>query len=1482
MRRPSALLPLLGAVACLALLAVPASAAAPAATGLPAIAGTARQGQVLTSTAGAFSGTAPITTSRAWQRCDETGAACAPIASASAATYTLAAADVGRTLRVSVTATNLEGSATVGSPATALVGALSPPVNDAGGLPVVSGTARDGQTLNATDGAWSGIGPLTFTRLWRRCDAGGASCSSLAAAATHLLTSSDVGATIRVEVTAKNADGQAVATSAQTAVVDAAAPANTALPAVAGTARSGQTLTSAGTGTWTGTVPMTFTRQWTRCDAGGGSCSAIPGAIAASHVLTDDDIGATIRVAVTATNAKSSATVSSLASAAVGPRVPPVRAADPSISGSPVDGLILTASDGTWTGTPTITTARRWQRCDAFGAGCADLPATATTLTLTSADVGTTIRLRVTATNPDGTTQATSATTAVVAPAVPSVTVAPALSGTAAEGRVLSATQGTWKGTPAISYAYAWQRCAGARCSAIAGETGSTYRLAAADVGNTVRAAVTATNAGGSTTTPSAATATVTGGSPVSVDLPAVSGALPRDGELQSATLGAWAGSAPLVHDRQWLRCNALGASCTAIIGEVADAYRATAADVGRTLRAEVTATNALGATKAQSAPTPVILAAPPVADASPAIGGIARDGQTLTATSSWSGTAPIALSHQWQRCDALAPACADIAGATGATYVLASADVGFRMRARVGALNAGGGGSATSDLAVAAIVAPDAPHATAAPVLTGSAAEGSTLTTSDGAFTGTLPLTRSYRWQRCGGAGAGCADIAGATASSHVLTAADRGTTLRAVVTAVNGSGADSATSAASAVVALAPPHNLVLPSVAPDTGLRDGATLTSTDGGWTGSLPMTTSQRWQRCRSAADCTDVPGAAGPSYMLTTSDVGFAVRIVVSASNGAGTTAQASALTGVVGTNPPVSVVAPAIAGTARDGDVLTAVDGVWTGPVDVRTTYEWWRCDPLGANCSIVAGATGRSFIPGPADIGLSLRVRIVRTSSGGTTGAFSAPTATVVAAPPANVALPQIAGGAAVGKTLSAGTGTWTGTPAVTFEYQWRRCAADGSGCADVPGATAATYVATGDDAHSSLRVVVRAANAVGSALATSAATAEVQTDPPAMLVAPAIAAPAGPVAVGTTLTAQAGTWGGAVPMAFEYQWVSCDAALAGCEPIAGATAPAYPLPAADAGKRIAVLVTATNVVDATTALADATAPVLPPPPSIATAPAVTAASAVREGTKLTASSGTWNGAKPMNTETAWLRCNADGNGCDVVPGANTASYTLTASDVGRRMRASVTATNVTGSASAQSPPTAVVAVALPPPTPPPPPPAPVVAPRPTTTTAPTTATTAPKATTTTTTAPATGKTTAGTTATTTAGETAKTATTRPIAGLARLRLTPVGRLVVELRCPAYRRRACAAKATIVAGTALSELIADTTLRFTLRAVVVPKGKLRARTLKLSTAQLEELAQLGAVSFRVRLSPPAGSKRFVEVWVRTRVPAQLRGGSA
>jgi hypothetical protein len=93
----------------------------------------------------------------------------------------------------------------------------------------------------------------------------------------------------------------------------------------------------------------------------------------------------------------------------------PVNTALPTISGNPFEGSTLTGDRGTWTGTEPITYAYRWRRCDKQGNGCGNIGgATNTTYTLRHADVGQTIRFRVTATNSSGSTVATSAQTAVV------------------------------------------------------------------------------------------------------------------------------------------------------------------------------------------------------------------------------------------------------------------------------------------------------------------------------------------------------------------------------------------------------------------------------------------------------------------------------------------------------------------------------------------------------------------------------------------------------------------------------------------------------------------------------------------------------------------------------------------------------------------------------------------------------------------------------------------------------------------------------------------------------------------------------------------------------------------------------------------------------------------------------------------------------------------------------------------------------------
>ncbi|HXG76564.1 MAG TPA: PQQ-dependent sugar dehydrogenase, partial [Gaiellaceae bacterium] len=93
----------------------------------------------------------------------------------------------------------------------------------------------------------------------------------------------------------------------------------------------------------------------------------------------------------------------------------PVNSSPPTISGTPEEGQTLTAAAGTWSGTAPIAYAYQWRRCDSSGAGCADIQgANAQSYVLGAADVGSRLRVRVTASNTVGSASADSAPTAVV------------------------------------------------------------------------------------------------------------------------------------------------------------------------------------------------------------------------------------------------------------------------------------------------------------------------------------------------------------------------------------------------------------------------------------------------------------------------------------------------------------------------------------------------------------------------------------------------------------------------------------------------------------------------------------------------------------------------------------------------------------------------------------------------------------------------------------------------------------------------------------------------------------------------------------------------------------------------------------------------------------------------------------------------------------------------------------------------------------
>jgi hypothetical protein len=193
----------------------------------------------------------------------------------------------------------------------------------------------------------------------------------------------------------------------------------------------------------------------------------------------------------------------------------------------------------------------------------------------------------------------------------------------------------------------------------------------------------------------------------------------------------------------------------------------------------------------------------------------------------------------------------------------------------------------------------------------------------------------------------------------------------------------------------------------------------------------------------------------------------------------------------------PSSTGAPVVSGAAVVGSSLSASAGSWSGS-PTGYSYQWSRCDPAGATCAALAGATGNTSTATVGDVGVTLRVRVTASNSGGSAVAASAPTAVVTApAVPNSTLLPTISGSPVVATTLTASTGTWSGSP-TAYAYQWIRCNASGGTCSAISAATASTYTVATADASSTLRLNVMATNSAGTATATSAATSVVQAAP------------------------------------------------------------------------------------------------------------------------------------------------------------------------------------------------------------------------------------------------------------------------------------------------------------------------------------------------------------------------------------------------
>ena len=409
-----------------------------------------------------------------------------------------------------------------------------------------------------------------------------------------------------------------------------------------------------------------------------------------------------------------------------------------------------------------------------------------------------------------------------------------------------------------------------------------------------------------------------------------------------------------------------------------------------------------------------------PIKVAPPTItGGFApQTGQLLSTTNgTWSGANSGGFAYAWQRCDSGGNNCAAIGGATASTYAVVSADIGNTLRSVATASNAAGStaslaSTATGVVTLAGSVNP--PANTVAPVISLPTGEtvpelGDILFASAGTWTGSFPMTFTYSWAKCPAADpldGPCTSIAGATLSFFTVPASVYGFRIRVRVTATNSAAGVSQTSAATDIVSATAPSFSVTPPVQGQNVV--GQTLSVGTGTWLGSTPLTFTYQWKRCNPVGDlasCTVIALATKSTYVPTTADIGFSLRVYITATNPAGTSTGFTNHTFPVVDKQhfkPSSVDQPAIAGTLQIGRQLTADAGSFDGDTPITTKLQWQRCDATGAACRVIAKATKVVYFPTVADLGSTLRFVVTAKNAYGTTIASSDVTEPVLGVPP------------------------------------------------------------------------------------------------------------------------------------------------------------------------------------------------------------------------------------------------------------------------------------------------------------------------------------------------------------------------------------------------------------------------------------------------------------------------------------------------
>ena len=985
------------------------------ATGAPTISGTAQVDETLTAdTSGITDADGLTNVSYSYQWIANDGTTDTDIENATAATYTLVTADEGKTIKVRMSFTDDRGyEETLTSAATATVAGR--PNAPATGAPTISGTAQVGETLTAdTSGITDadGLTNVSYSYQWIANDGTTDTDIENATAATYTLVTADEGTTIKVRVGfTDDANNEETLTSAPTEAVEAKpnSPA-TGAPTISGTAQLGETLTAdvSGITDADGLTDVSYIYQWIAND--GTTDTDISGQTGSTYTLVSADGGKTIKVRVGFTDdANNSETLTSEATATV-----------PTTDEWWADMLVVDYGTG------------------AIGAASADLFSNSggnaglqakwlwyysperklrlaftdnvpsiSDLTLLVGDVALALQggdatfswEDVDADWEDGQTLTarivrdwTSAVVALNSPA----TGLPTIIGTAQAGETLTADVSGVNdedGLTSVSYSYQWVANDETTDTDIQDAMDSTYTLTDDDAGKTITVRVSFTDdADNEETLTSAATEVVQQASNAWSSTMTVGTrdgftgysywGNPHLGSL-SATEVEWDGKTHYVrflflkdgdlrlglNEEMFSTGFVLSVgdeefgSADAMVDHGGASYRFRWDDPGLGWSDE----NEVSVNLVQSDQNTPALGAP-------TISGTVQVDETLTADTTGvedaDGLTNVSYSYQWIRNDGNNDT--NIVDATDVAYTLTDDDFGRTTKVRVTFTDDRGNAETLTSEATRAVAAAPNRDATGKPTIGGTPQVDQTLTADTSPIDdqdGLTNVSYGYQWL------AGGSDIDGATGSSYELTSSEQGQTIKVRVTFTDDrDNAETLTSEATVAVVAAPNRDATgAPTISGTPQVDQTLTAdTSSIADEDGLTNVSYEYQW-----IAEESDIEGATGSSYTLSSSEQGQTIQVRVSFTDDADhEETLTSAATGVVEAKPNSQATgAPTIGGTPQVDQTLTADTSNIAdedGLTNVSYSYQWM------AGGSDISGATGSSYTLKDMQKGQTIQVRV------------------------------------------------------------------------------------------------------------------------------------------------------------------------------------------------------------------------------------------------------------------------------------------------------------------------------------------------------------------------------------------------------------------------------------------------------------------------------------------------------------------------